>query len=219
MTPDNRSWQELFKVPSRMEQREIRFLVDKLIPPGITFIGGMPGDGKSWFALALAQSLYTGEPFLDYFDIPERKPVIYLTPEVSESALKGRLELLRLGKVDGGFHVMTLADGAAIQLTDPRLLQAVKDLRPVVFLDTAVRFMNVKDENQSAEISQGIAKNCFELLRLGAEAVIGLHHSRKRQKDEQGYNLENTLRGASDIAAMCDACYRIIGRVVDHLKT
>jgi len=41
--------------------------------------------------------------------------------------------------------------------------------------------------------------------------VIGIHHARKLHKDE-GYTLENTLRGASDIAAICDACYRVIGR-------
>jgi AAA domain len=216
MTEDKRSWQELFKTPSKMEQRDVRFLVDKLIPPGITFIGGMPGDGKSWFALALAQAIFTGDPFLDHFKIPQKKTVIYLTPEVSESALKGRLTALGLGKVLDGFYVMSLTDGPAIQLTDPILLKAVRDLRPVVFLDTAIRFMNVKDENQSAEVSQGLANPCFQLIGLGAEAVIGLHHSRKRQKDETGYNLENTLRGAGDIAAMCDACYRVIGRDIEN---
>jgi AAA domain len=215
MTPDKVSWQELFKTPSKMEQRPIRFLVDRLIPFGITFIGGNAGDGKSWFALSLAQAIFTGEPLLDYFKVPEKKPVIYLTPEVNESALKGRLKALRLGDVNDGFYVMSLTDGPPIELTDPRLLQAVKDLHPVVFLDTAIRFMDVEDENQAAEVNRKLAKPCHQLIGLGAEAVIGIHHARK-SIGEDGYTLENTLRGTGDIGAICDACYRVIGRDITN---
>lgn len=52
-------------------------------------------------------------------------------------------------------------------------------IQPKIFPDSAMRFMNVKDENLSAEVNEQLSKPSHRLIGLGAEAVMGIHHERK----------------------------------------
>src|SRR5215831_10076559 len=128
---------------------------------------------------SLVRSLFHGRKFLEYFAVTAPTPIVYLVPESGESAFKRRLESLGLGDVKDGFLCQTLADGPPMKLDDPCLLAAVKDLNPVVFLDTAVRFNPSEDENDGTQNAQGLARLIFELLGYGAQAVVPLHHSPK----------------------------------------
>ncbi len=133
---------------------------------------------------------------------------MYLSPEVGESAFLSRLEKLGIAKVEDDFYCQTLSDGPAIPLTDPNLIAAVKDLKPVVFLDTAARFNPAMDENAAMQTAQGLSRNIFGLLHHGAVSVFPVHHSLKASANENP-TLENTLRGSTDLAAMADSVYRI----------
>jgi RecA-family ATPase len=75
-----------------MERGELEFLISDFLPRGVTFIGGLPGAGKTWFALSLVKALVTGVPFLGRYAVPARVPVLYLIPEVGERAFRSRLE-------------------------------------------------------------------------------------------------------------------------------
>jgi AAA domain len=203
-------WRVRFKAPSEMQDAaDTDFLVEGFLPAGITFIGGPPGAGKTFCALSLAKALHTGKPFLRFFAVQKPTPVIYLTPEISERAFKCRLRTMGLGDISGdGFICQTLTDGPATSLTDASLLAAVKDLNPVVFLDTSARFNPAEDENASMQIAQGLAKNVFGLVQKGARGVVLLHHSTKTLSDlTVTPTMDNTLRGSGDLAAMADAVY------------
>jgi hypothetical protein len=91
----------------------------------------------------------------------------------------------------------------------------VRELKPVVFLDTAVRFSRAESENSSTENANGLATGVFNLLNAGAQAIVGLHHSPKGAA-KQEMTLENVLRGTGDLGAMCDAVYGL--RVMDVEK-
>jgi hypothetical protein len=209
-SPDPIVWRPRFKTPSQLRHKDAseNQLIRGFMPCGVNFISGLPGDGKSWVALSIAKSLYQGAKFLDYFEVPHAVPIIYLSPEVNESSFLQRLQKLRLDKEKDGFYCHTLTDGPVIPLNDPSLVAAVKDLKPAVFLDTAARFNLAQDENAAMETAHGLAKNVFELLHHGAKAVIPIHHATKRSK-EDGPNLENSLRGSTDLAAMADSVYNI----------
>lgn len=63
-------WRKLFRSLGEMEQGEMEYLIDGFLPEGITFLGGLSGVGKTWFALSIAKALATGQPFLDKFAVP-----------------------------------------------------------------------------------------------------------------------------------------------------
>jgi hypothetical protein len=201
------AWRNLFKTPSQLQETELKMLVDGFMPPGITFLGGPAGHGKSWLALSLAKALYHGKPFLGYFEIPKAHPIMYLVPEVGESAIAKRLKSLELDKITDGFLLWTLSSGPTISLKHIELLAAVRDLKPVVFLDTTIRFNSAEDENSSSD-NKPFVESVFNLLQIGAPAVAPLHHSSKHLASNNFEpTLETTLRGTGDLGASADAAY------------
>jgi hypothetical protein len=199
-------WRQKFHVLKELAEGEPRQLVKQILPEGITFFGSLSGVCKTWFALALAKSLVTGEKFLDVFDVTEKRSVLYLCPEMGERAIRARGVKLHL-PMDDGFYCQTISDGA-IALNDPLLFQAVRDLNgPVIFLDTAIRFSGAESENDSRENAGGLAMLAFALLRAGAIAVVCLHHSKKAQGEANFMTLENVLRGTGDFGAMADCVW------------
>jgi hypothetical protein len=90
-------------------------------------------------------------------------------------------------------------------MSDPAVFAAVRELKPVVILDTAVRFNRGSDEN-SANSNKFFVDDSVSLIAAGARGVFGLHHATKNSRNE-GLTQENSLRGSGDLAAMCDSVY------------
>lgn len=93
-----------------------------------------------------------------------------------------------------------------MKLDDPHLQAAIEHLRPVVFLDSAVRFQ-VGEESSASANATGLAASVFGLLNFGAQAVQCLHHSPKAKGKDSDMTLENMLRGTGDFGAMADAVW------------
>ena len=110
------------------------------------------------------------------------------------------------------FLCRTVSEGATLPLDDASLFAAVRELKPVVILDTFIRFSEADDENDAAQ-NKKIVNDIIALRQAGAIAVLGLHHSKKTIRDK-GMSLEAVLRGTGDIAASADAVY---GLLRDHL--
>lgn len=201
------AWQTLFRTVDQLEDGDVTEYVKGIIPEGITFIGALAGVCKTWFALSIARSLTTGEKLFGIYDVPEQCNVLYLTPEVGDKALKKRCKKLRI-PTDGKFWCQTVKD--CFRQLDNRVLEAaIAELKPVVILDTAIRFNPSADENSSSQNAKLLAGDLFDLRRWGAKAVICLHHSPKYSGEAEFMTLENVLRGTGDIGAMCDAVWGI----------
>ena len=208
------AWRDQFKTHDQMEQGDLRFLINDFLPEGICFLGALSGSGKTWFALSMAKALTTGQNFLGLhrFAVPAPVNVVYLVPEAGECSFRARMD--RLG-ISDRFFCQTMRDGLPIKLDSPVLMAAVRDLNPVIFLDTAIRFVTVESENSATENANGLASGLFALLNTGAQGIVGLHH-RPKSAAEQEMTLENVLRGTGDLGAMCDVVYGL--RVADHDK-
>jgi hypothetical protein len=139
------------------------------------------------------------------FAVKEVMPCIYLVPEMSDRAVRRRIEKLGMPMEDK-FFCQTISDGI-IKLDDPTLKAAIKELNPVVFLDTAIRFSEAESENSSSDISRSISQGVIRLRNWGARAVVCLHHSPKFSANEDFMTQENVLRGSGDIAAICDSIW------------
>ncbi len=68
------------------------FLIKQFLQTGgATFIGGLPGDGKTYALLSIVQSLLTGNKLFGYFTVPEKvKRCVYLSPEITLGSLHNR---------------------------------------------------------------------------------------------------------------------------------
>jgi hypothetical protein len=213
VVPEPVVWRSQFRTVSELEQGDVRMLIRDFLPEGTVFIGGLPGECKTLFALALAKALTTGDYFMDgKFFVEEQTPVIYLCPESSGRAFRARCEAFEIPDDENWFLCRTVSEGAILPLDSEALFEAVRRLKPVVILDTFVRFNESDDENDAQQNKQ-IVEAIIKLRQLGAVCVIGLHHSTKSIR-EKGVSLETVLRGTGDIAASADAVY---GLLRDHL--
>lgn len=209
-------WRSQFRNLSEMEQGDIVMIVDGVLQEGTCFIGANPGHGKTLVALAFAKAISLGEPLfgIPEYTVKEPRNVIYLIPESGDKAFRGRGESFRLPK-DDRFLARTISSGASLALSDPALMEAVRQKKPVVILDTASRFLQANDENSAAQ-NRLLVNDVLALRAAGAACVIILHHAKKSQGEKrEAMTLDNMLRGTSDFGAMCDQAYGI--RMDEHL--
>jgi hypothetical protein len=199
-------WQQKFHLVDELPDGGVVHLIENILPEGVGFVGGLSGTGKTWFCLSMARGLTTGQKFLGLWSVPELQNVLYLCPEMGAKSFKRRCR--RMGIGGERFRCQTIADGAALDLADPILLAAVRELHPVIFLDTSIRFSDAENENSAGE-NRALVRTIFALLRTGAKAVICLHHRGKdaaRSKADE-LTLENTLRGTTDLGAIADVVF------------
>ena len=199
-------WRAAFKSYVQMEQGDLQFLIAGLIPQGVNFIAGLSSVGKTWYAMSVAKAIVTGKRFLGNYNVPLPGPVMYLIPESGERAFRARLDRMKMANLGDSFLCRTMHGGPILGLQSQELLQAVRELKPVVFLDTVIRFSPADDEN-SATQNRALANGMFGLVSAGARGVIGLHHSPKTSGNESTMTLENTLRGTGDLGAVADSVY------------
>jgi hypothetical protein len=200
------NWRAAFKSYGQMEQGEVPFLVERFFPEGVNLIGGLSASGKTWFALSLAQAMVSGKKFLGNFVVPEVAPVIYLIPESGERHFRSRLDLMRLKDAGELFLCRTMHSGPVLGLQSLELVEACRVLKPVVILDTAIRFSTAQDENNASQ-NRALANSMFDLVTAGARSVVAIHHSPKASANSNEMTLENCLRGTGDFGAMSDAVY------------
>jgi len=201
------TWRARFHRLEELPEGEVDFAIDNFLPYGVNFLGAFSGSGKTWLQLSMTRALTTGKSFLGMFPVRERIPVLYLCPEMSAKGFRRRAE--RFGIDENLFYCQTIADGAPCDLGDPLLLAAVRDLKPALILDTVLRFNTAEDESSATQNSQGLGRALFRLLYHGARLIEGAHHRSKNAATADEPTLENTLRGTSDLGAMCDAVWSL----------
>jgi putative DNA primase/helicase len=208
-------WRRLFKTRSQMEQGPVQFLIRNFIPKGVTFIGGLSGSGKTLFALSITKALTTGRPLLGLplLEVPEIVSVIYCVPEMGERSFRTRMD--RFDIPEEKCFCRTMQDGPPLALDHAELLAAVQELRPLVVLDTAIRFTTAANENQSYDL-RALATGCFRLIQFGARSILALHHSPKSSGSAKSMTLENVLRGSGEFGAMSSTVY---GLRCENLET
>jgi len=188
----------------------VKMYIENFLAEGITLITGPPKDGKSWLALAVAKALTSGKPLFGRpgFEVPEIIPVLYLAAESGDGGLKLRCEKFGITEDKTKFITRTLTQGPMFGLADNKIESLVKTMRPIVILETLIRFNEGEDEDSSSD-NKKLADQLFQLLGWGARAVIGIHHSRKDLK-KSNPTKQSAVRGSSDGLAMVDAVWLVM---------
>lgn len=202
------AWRKSFRRLSELDEGEVPMLIENILPAeGVTFLGSLSGVGKTWVALSMAKALRTGKPLFGRFRVPTTVPVAYLVPEMGSRAVRNRAA--KLGIPDSEQCLMRTLKEGVMRLDSADLKAMIRELKPVLFLDTAIRFTAGAEENSASQNAVGLADSIFTLLRLGARAVTCLHHSPKASGKAPCMTLENVLRGTGDFGAMCEVVWGI----------
>lgn len=202
-------WREFRGVGELQGDGNIEWVIQNVVPAGVTVLTAMPKDGKSFVALSFIKAITTGQPWLGRigFEVPETMPVLWLAAESGDSGLKIRCKKFGITEDKSRFICRTLTQGM-VNLDDPKLEKLVKEMKPYIVLETLVRFGDGEDEDDAKEASR-LAKMIFRLIAWGARGVLAIHHSRKDLK-RGGVDMEKAVRGSGDYAALADAIWVLV---------
>jgi len=186
----------------RMKIPATRWLVDKLIAPGLTLLAAPPKAGKSYLALQMALCVAAGKPFLDretnaskvvYFDL-EQWHALMLERDDRISAAHAIPDEVPL---DYGLTMPT-GEGAITAMTE--------EINRGALLIVVDIFARIRDElnedakkNAYARDYAVIAQIADFALRYPEVAIIVIHHANKGKHDEWQAKISGSygLTGAS----------------------
>lgn len=160
-----------------LDIKPIPFVVDGLLPHGVTILAGAPKTGKSWMVLDLANCVSTGAPFLGH---PTRAcDVLYVSLEDTQSRLYSRLTALG---IEGNPHLHIAIEAELLGRGLAEQLASHKEKFPetaLIIIDTLQLIRPVQRKSSGYEIDYA---TMYELRRIAQHldvALLVVHHTRK----------------------------------------
>jgi hypothetical protein len=186
--------------PLSFEQRPVEWLIPGIVAAGaLTKISGDAGSGKSSFISAMASHLSNGTPFLGLLNRSPRR-CLYLDRENSLSFVQSRLLRLQCRTGDAFKYVGGwLGEQPEVDAEWIRSFVLATDPRPVIFVDSAVRFID-GNENSTEDVARLMAK--LRWFANAGAACVFLHHTGKGESTRNG-------RGAYDFQAAPDFAFEL----------
>lgn len=157
----------------------VEWVVNGLLPEGVTLLVGKPKLGKSWLGFGLGVAVAAGGVALGKKPV-EQGSVLYLALEDNKRRLQKRLGKLLLGEAPGELHMATewsrLDEGGLAALRT--WLSEHPDARLVV-VDTLAKIRpRQKGQNVYAE-DYGALEGLLPLAAEFGVAIVVVHHTRK----------------------------------------
>lgn len=179
----------------------IKFIVEKLIPIGLSILASPPKYGKSWMVLALCLAVAIGGRFLGY--TTNKCGCLYLALEDSQHRLKSRLNKLLNGReAPAGFHFATAShdidNGLFDELED--FLKKYPETGLIV-IDTLQRIRGAAHGKEGAYATD---YREMSVLKSFADkhnaAILLVHHLRKMKDEGDPFNMISGTNGIMGVA-------------------
>lgn len=178
------------------------FLVEDLIPSGVSIVAGDEKTGKSWMMLHLALCVAQGKDFLGH--PVHQGTVFYLSLEDSLGRLQDRLFKLTdeatFGKLFLSTKCLSLSDGLIEQLT--RIVEKMPDVR--LFIIDTLQLVRGSDKDISYANDYADIAKIKEFTKEYGVNVFLVHHVRK-QGDPR--NIFNKFNGTKGITGAVDTMF------------
>lgn len=209
------------------EIEPIRFVVDGLIPEGLTILAGKPKLGKSWLALLAALAVCAGDDVLDHST--GAAETLYVALEDGERRLQDRVRILdghKIGKALRRFHYRTTwpaftGDGIA---TLEQWMVDHPDTRLIV-VDTFGKARGPLAGKDKYQEEYDLAGRLQTFAVSHRVAVVIVHHIRKQGADDwlESISGSQAITGAADAIlglfrerGQMDATLRLVSRDLDE---
>jgi RecA-family ATPase len=173
--------------------KNTEFIIDGIIPVGLTLLVGSPKMGKTWLTLLMAECV-TGK-FPVFGHSVHQTPVLYYTLEDSVKRCK-----FRLYKIGTGWNRNLFFCEAARTSFD--IMNGIRATGArMVFIDTFMAFSDMKDNNSYSETT-GKVRELKRIADTMEVALILVHHKKKDSKNSGDWTEEaigsQGLTGAAD---------------------
>lgn len=183
-----------------------RWLVDGLIPSGVTCIAGLPKTKKTFWCLQLCISLVTQKAFLGRWKAFRAKRVLYIAGE-ADNVIGERLRGFARGHglAESYLSNLFVVTGEQLSLTSAsdreRLREVILETKAeVVCLDPWARFIGGASESSTEQMAEilGFLKSLQD--ELGVSWII-VHHLRKATRAKP---TGADLRGSGQLHSFVD---------------
>lgn len=187
-------------------------LVDAILYPGLTILGGRPKVGKSWLALDLAISLVSGKKFGGYLEVKKPGRCLYVSLEERPRQTRSRLRVLTqpsdyLSDLHFIYELPPLmAGGAAVlskELTEHPVELLIVDSLLAVTKQAGRRNMDIMQADYN------IVSTLREIAEKHAMALVLVAHTRKAPGE-----FLDSIQGTSGTTAAADAVW-VLSRTPD----
>jgi hypothetical protein len=181
-------------------------IVDAILYPGLTILGGRPKIGKSWFALGLALSIVSGQKLGGYLEIKKPGRVLYLSLEERPRQTRSRLHMLTqpgdyLMDLHFVYEAPALMAGGAAALDHELAEHPVE----VLIVDSLLGVTQQASRPKNMDVMQA-DYNIVNTLRAIAEkhklALVLVAHTRKAPGD-----FLDCIQGTTGTTAAADAIW------------
>lgn len=165
---------------SEADKRPPDFIIDGLIPVGMSFLSGAPKTRKSFMALQMAYAVATGSEFLDKKTI--QSDVVYLDLEGSKSRLSSRADIMGLCFPDNIHITNRIQDKISGKLIEKiRLLHRERPSIRFVIIDTYSRARGrIQSGNANAYDADVQILEPIQQMALDENiAILFIHHDKK----------------------------------------
>lgn len=178
------------------------FIVDKLIPQGVSVVSGASKIGKSWLMLWLSLQVAQGLPVWDFK--VQHCDVLYLCLEDTQRRIKDRLyKLTDTAPSNLRFAIMCnlLGSGLENQITAHL---AENPNTKLIIIDTLQKVRDSKGSSGKSGMYAGDYEDISAIKRIADEyniAILLVHHLRKLQDSSDPFN---EISGSTGIAGAAD---------------
>lgn len=186
----------------KLEFSPPQWLVEGLLPEGLTVLSGAPKIGKSWLSLQIALSITTASPLFGRAPASE-KSVLLLALEDNERRLQERISKCGLTPSETFCLTTKWEDGL------PGLKQFLLDNRNIklCIIDTLAVFLPSQDARGRNTYDADVAR-MRELHNLGRDtgtSLLMIHH------DKQGEDSDwaSKMNGSSGVIGTADTLIRL----------
>ncbi|UVJ40249.1 helicase RepA family protein [Arthrobacter sp. CJ23] len=179
----------------------VNYVVDGIIPEGLTLLIAAPKIGKSWMVLGLAMATSTGSPALGC--VPTKAaPVLYMALEDGPRRLQSRMKVLNVRSVSSRLTFITQVPRGDMLATIREFMDRHPGENPVVILDTLGKAMPpaVGGETQYDRDYRVLGGLKALADNNPGSSVIIVHHTRKMD----GADFLDAVSGTQGIAGAAD---------------
>ncbi len=183
----------------KKEIRPVRFVVDGLLPIGLSIVAGKRKEGKSWLILDMCFSVAAGEKFFDHDT--EQGTVLYLDLEDPETRLIQRAHEIR-DVIPSKFHEATKAAKLDRGLSE-QIKEFVKEHPDtnLIVIDTLQKIRKPKGDTYAGDYDAvSKLKSLADKLNI---AVVCIHHTRKMKAKDTF----DSVLGSTGLTAAADGIY------------
>jgi len=193
------------------EIEEPTFIVNSLLPAGLTVFAAAPKTGKSWMCLALADAVATGSKFMG-FDVHQGS-CLYAALEDGECRVKRRLRAIGAAPTDYlqivTNRVRRLDEGLLIQLETR--ISRTPDMR-LIIIDTLARVKPTSAAGLDAYQADTLAIAPLQALALSRGiAIILVTHYSKASRFAADADPFDRITGSNGLFGVADSAWLIYG--------